>query len=135
MAVNYVSQDQFGILVDDIKYVSATEFHHVSAYNVYRNGKKIGTTDNTSTTNCTYTDNVATAGAYDYQISVVADEEYGLSNTAHIDFVPTAINNASADNTAVSGIYLPNGMKTNKLQPGVNIVRMSDGTTKKVAGK
>ena len=135
VAVNYVSQDQFGILVDDIKYVSATEFHHISAYNVYRNGKKIGTTDNTSTTNCTYTDNVATAGAYDYQISVVADEEYGLSNTVHIDFVPTAINNASADNTAVSGIYLPNGMKTNKLQPGVNIVRMSDGTTKKVAGK
>ena len=32
-------------------------------------------------------------------------------------------------------IYSPNGKKLNKLQKGLNIIRMSNGTTKKVVVK
>ena len=45
----------------------------------------------------------------------------------------TAIDGIEADtNAEVTGIYDVQGRKHNELQPGVNIVRMSDGTTRKI---
>lgn len=45
----------------------------------------------------------------------------------------TAIDGIEADtNAEVTGIYDAQGRKHNELQPGVNIVRMSDGTTRKI---
>ena len=37
--------------------------------------------------------------------------------------------------SAVNGIYTINGMKINTLQKGINIIKMSDGTTRKVVIK
>lgn len=34
--------------------------------------------------------------------------------------------------SAVNGIYTINGMKINTLQKGINIIKMADGTTRKV---
>jgi hypothetical protein len=43
-----------------------------------------------------------------------------------------AINKASTDANAVISIYSPNGTRLDKMQKGVNIVRMSNGVTKKI---
>lgn len=37
--------------------------------------------------------------------------------------------------SAVNGIYTINGMKINTLQKGINIIKMADGTTRKVVIK
>lgn len=47
----------------------------------------------------------------------------------------TGIENVVTGNTAVEGIYNINGMRLNSLQKGLNIIKMSNGTTKKVMVK
>ena len=42
------------------------------------------------------------------------------------------INDAPAAEATVTAIYNLSGVRTDKMSPGVNIVRMSDGTTRKV---
>lgn len=137
VAINYVSQDRFGILVDDIKYVSAMEMYTVKTYNVYRNGEKIGSTNAMATGNRGYSDMRLAQGVYNYQISVVAtdDTEYGRSNTATVNVSTSGIDEVNTGRETVSESYLINGIKTPKMQRGVNIVRMSDGTVKKVVRK
>ena len=44
----------------------------------------------------------------------------------------TSVNAIDTDNAAVEGIYNNLGMKTNRLQHGLNIVKRNDGTTHKV---
>ena len=138
VAVNYISQDKFGILVDDIKYVSATDLYAVKAYNIYRNGTKTGTTGDEATSGCSYSDTGLDAGTYAYQIAVVtADgEEHALSNTATVTLDPTGLDGIDADGgVAVKDSYLVDGMRTEGLQKGLNILRMTDGTVKKVVRK
>ncbi len=50
------------------------------------------------------------------------------------DPIPLAIDEASTEAT-ITNIYGPNGTLRNKLQPGVNIIKMSNGTTRKVMVK
>ena len=137
VAINYVSQDKFGILVDDVKYVSATDVYTVKTYNIYRNGTKIGSTNDMATGNCGYSDMGLSQGVYNYQISVVTsdDTEYGRSNTATVNVGATGIDDVEENGVTVTDSYLVNGVKTQKMQRGLNIVRMSDGTVKKVVRK
>ena len=44
----------------------------------------------------------------------------------------TAVSTIDTDNVSVKGIYNSLGMKTNRMQRGLNIVRWNDGTTHKV---
>lgn len=62
-AIHYVSQDIFGILIDDIHYTKADAVAPINNYEIYRDGKLIGTTegkvasyaDNTVKENTSYT--------------------------------------------------------------------------------
>ena len=56
--------------------------------------------------------------------------------TLNINNVTTGINSVenAADNT-IEAIYNISGQRINEMQKGVNIVRMSDGTTVKVLKK
>ena len=54
-----------------------------------------------------------------------------------VEFDPTGIDevNAMADGSKVKSRYTVNGQATNSLQKGLNIIRFSDGTTRKVMVK
>ena len=52
----------------------------------------------------------------------------------NIDSIPTGIKDVKTDGLKgqeIQGVYDPNGRCLNGLQPGLNIIRMSDGTAKK----
>lgn len=131
VALNYVSQDKFGILMDDVKYVSATDQYAVSGYNVYRDGQKIATTDATS---LSYSDMELQLATYSYQIRAVGSDgtEYMKSNTATCTVSVSGIADIQSSAATVSENYLLGGQKTLRMQPGMNIQRMTDGTVRKV---
>lgn len=54
--------------------------------------------------------------------NIVEDTAAGIADDISID----------ADESTVVGIYSINGMKQNDLKPGINIIKMSDGSTKKI---
>lgn len=79
-AINYVSRDKFGILVDDITYRSADSKYVVEKYNIYRDGEKIGESDATS-----YLDKTALENhTYRYFVTTQAEGEGIPSNAVSI---------------------------------------------------
>ncbi|MBO7660436.1 MAG: hypothetical protein J6S65_02735, partial [Bacteroidaceae bacterium] len=75
-------------------------------------------------------------------ITIPANRAY-LSNvssngvkTLNLDDDPTSINALDAlTNGAYEGIYTVDGVKLNRMEKGVNILKMADGTTRKVVVK
>ena len=63
--------------------------------------------------------------------------EYWKNFQTIVEFAPTGIDevNAMADGSKVKSRYTVNGQATNSLQKGLNIIRFSDGTTRKVMVK
>lgn len=79
-AINYVSQDMFGVMVDDVKYVSATDLHTVAKYNVYRDGVLLGSTADRS-----FSDGSVSIGTtYTYHVTTITDGESARSNAARL---------------------------------------------------
>jgi hypothetical protein len=56
------------------------------------------------------------------------DEDWVSEDGGFID----AINRTSTDEGAIINIHAPNGIRLDKIQKGVNIVRMRNGVTKKI---
>lgn len=117
--------DCYGLL-DDITY--ATTNLKVLSYNVYRDGELIGNTSST-----TYVDNSATTGNHVYQVTTVYEGNLESAPVTHgaptgIDTLPTAENAANA----VVGIYTIDGKKVQTLAKGINIVKMKNGSARKI---
>ena len=131
VAINYISQDAFGILLDDVKYVSATDLYALSGYNVYRDGVKVAANAAASQL---YTDSELQPGTYSYLVSAVDADgtEYLKSNTATCTVTLTSIADTQNAAATVSDNYLSDGVKTKQAQRGMNIQRMTDGTVRKV---
>ncbi len=127
-AINYISFDKFGILVDDVKFVSATDLHSVSGYKVYRDNAEIGETTATD-----FTDAEAKSGkSYKYNVTVVADGvESPKSNTATVDYATSIEGIGMGTEPTVSSTYRYDGVRIPALQKGVNIQRMPDGSVRK----
>lgn len=80
-AIRYVSNDVFGLMIDDISYT--THSMDLIGYNVYRNYEKITATP---VTELVFTDNVADYAEYVYTVTAVYDKgEAYFSNEAIID--------------------------------------------------
>lgn len=107
-AVNYVSHDMFGIMIDDVKFVSKDELYTIAKYNVYRDGQFIGTT-----TEPRYVDTAVTTGnSYTYHVTSITEAESVNSNKvtviagiSGIDGVDTVSGSARA---VVGGILFEN---------------------------
>lgn len=83
-AIQYVSDDIFGLLIDDITYTLSDEAIELEGYNVYRNGDKVNDELIATTT---YTDELADVedGDYSYVVETVYDKgNSGASNIATI---------------------------------------------------
>lgn len=112
--------------IDDVSFTTANL--PIVKYNVYRDGQLIG-----SSTTATFTDNDATSGDHVYQVTVVYEGNresrpvnYGVATG--IDTVTTA---GTAANT-VEGIFTIDGKKVEKTVRGLNIVKLKDGSVRKI---
>lgn len=100
----------------------------LQAYNVYRDGVKIGQSQSAS-----YTDGEALAGSHQYQVTAL----YSLGESASASIVTGGISTGIGAATAVCKAYVVarytvDGRRVNASQRGVVIERLSDGTTRKV---
>lgn len=115
----------FMFALDDIKYNVAN--YTVLHYNVYRDGKLIG-----SPTDTFFTDNEAT-GEHVYQVTVVYE---GNVESKPITYgLTTSINSvySSSDNSLIESIYTLDGRRVSSITKGVYVVKYNDGTIRKVA--
>lgn len=112
--------------IDDVTY--NTSNLKVLKYNIYRDGTLL-----TSTTDTRYVDTSATAGEHVYQVTVVYE---GNLESAPVNAgAPTGIGQLPANTTtgnAIVGIYTVDGKKVSQPVKGINIVKMKDGSAKKI---
>jgi len=121
------------LMVDDFTYAPAATSEAprtLNGYNVYCDGELIGYVPAPETT---YTAPNAGSDAVYTVTAVYAQGESLPSNEASIG--GTAINEVVATMPAEGRIYDIQGRQFSELQPGVNIVRYSDGTTRKILVK
>lgn len=80
VAINYVSEDKFMFMVDDILLGEAAPDNILLGYNVYRNGAKINA-EMLANDAASYRDALSDAGDYDYAVTAIYKEgESCLSN-------------------------------------------------------
>lgn len=99
-ALNYVSDNMFGIMVDDVKFVSATDMHTVSSYNVYRDGAFAA-----SVTEPRYVDSSVVPGtSYTYHVTAVTDGESVKSNKVSITAGSSGIDGIDGTTPVVTAV-------------------------------
>lgn len=127
-AINYVSKDKFGLMIDDVRHMPLQSKYAVSGYNIYRNGQKVATT-----TELSWKDTNHHVGDV-YTVRVVADgNEMPDSNMASV--TGSGIDSIDAD-AADCEYYTTSGVKVAKgmMTPGV-YVRVANGKASKVIVK
>lgn len=121
------------LMIDDFTYAPAATSEAprtLNGYNVYCDGNLIGYVPAPETT---YTAPNAGSSAVYTVTAVYAQGESLPSNEASTG--ATAIDEVTATMPAKARIYDIQGRQLNELQPGVNIVRYSDGTARKILVK
>lgn len=109
-------------MLDDITYTTGDG--EIKGYNVYRDGKKIARVD----ANTTSFNDEAT-GNHQYQVTVV----YNSGESVYSNSVTTGIERMTNEkDLQEKAVYNLNGQKLPAKQRGVNIIKMSDGSTRKV---
>lgn len=123
------------LFVDDFsynRYDGATDGLTFIGYNVYRDGKKINSkllTDNS------FVDATASSGEpHAYKVTAVYDKGESAYSEA-VEVTATGIEGTESDVDREVSRYDVSGRKLGKPSRGVNIIRMSDGTVKKVVAK
>ncbi len=121
------------LMVDDFTYAPATTdepTRTLTGYNVYRDGQLIAFVPAPETS---YSDAMASDDATYYVTAVYEQGESLPSNevSSHL----TAIEEVMTGQPVDARIYDIQGRQHSELQPGVNIVRYSDGTVRKVLVK
>lgn len=119
-AINYISNNKFGLLIDDIRHMPLTSVYDLTSYNIYRNGKKIGSTsqpvwfDSEHTIGDTYTVTVVADGEEMSHSNVASAAESGVTSIVE-DATEAEIFNLSGvrvKGTGItSGVYIVNGKK------------------------
>jgi len=121
------------LMIDDFNYAPATTSEPsrtLTGYNIYRDGELIAFVPAPEVTYTTGNDGSQAT----YTVTAVYAEGESLpSNEASID--ATAITEVMATMPADARIYDLQGRQLTSLQPGVNIVRYSDGAARKILVK
>lgn len=133
-AIRNISSDNPNyIFIDDIKFATTAGVGalKLSGYNIYRDGVKLNDKPVSATA---YTDKQLPVGTYLYQVTAV----YNLGESASASFelaITTGIADVTKDGTTVVARYDISGKKLNAATKGINIIKMSDGTYRKVIRK
>ena len=113
------------LMLDDVTYTKGTG--DVLGYKIYRDGKYL-----TTVTSPYFADD--NNNAHKYQVTVLYNcGESGFSNS--VVNTSTGIDNVTKDNAKIIGVYNLQGNKTQHLSKGVNIIKYSNGTIKKLIVK
>lgn len=127
-ALRCISNNQFMLFIDDVSCVASgfTPFEHLG-YKVYRDG--ICITESPISTIEFNDGNVDDNTEY-YVTAVYNHGESVASKRVKIS--DSGLSTTIDDAAVVKYIYAPDGKRISSLEPGVNVVIMSDGTTRKV---
>lgn len=130
-AIRLKGTQKFMLMLDDITYsLFAASDLQLEGYNVYRNSQKVNAAPVATTS---YTERAA-EGQQSYRVSAV----YTLGEsvpTAPVDLTVTDGIGSIVAPAGVEGRYSIDGRKLQRAEHGVNILRMDDGTTRKVVVK
>lgn len=114
------------IFLDDISYVGLDG--EIDSYNIYIDGEYFTSTTDTSAL-------LEGVSFEDHEVSVstvYTDGSESVPVTITVEAVVTGVVDLNAQGRDIQGIYNTLGQKVNRLQPGVNIIRYTDGTSLKV---
>lgn len=127
-AIRNTSSNSFCIMVDDVTYEAGGG--EIVGYNIYQDGNLISTINNGDATSAT----IDQDDDHSYNVSVIyAEGESSLSNT--VETATTAIETIGRELSTESERYNISGQRITDAQHGINIIRYSDGTTRKVVVK
>ena len=122
------AKQNFLFMIDDVTYTIKNL--KVLKYNIYRDGTLL-----TSTTAPTYVDNSAGTADHLYQVTTVYEGNLeSLPVTVKVDTSGIVTINAQGSN-AVQGFYTIDGKKLQQPIKGINLVKMQDGSVKKIVKK
>ena len=118
------------LLIDDIAYTPLTGKGALtlSGYNIYCDGTLKGTI---SANVNSYTDNSSSEGSHTYQITAVYNLGESSADLAEVNVV-TGIYDISTGRPNAVEYFTLDGKRVSAPQQGINIVRMSDGSVRKV---
>ena len=127
---NVSAQYSSYIFVDDISFRAAKDRGTLSllGYNIYRDGEKLNTTP---VTTASFTDLASVIGNHIYQVTAVYTIGESASTSCEVN-IATGITKTELNDLHVMSVYGVGGMKVGKDSKGVRIMKMSNGTTKKV---
>lgn len=122
------AKQNFLFMIDDVTYT--TKNLKVLKYNIYRDGTLL-----TSTTAPTYVDNSAGTADHLYQVTTVYE--------GNLESMPVTVKGGTSgivtingqDTNAVQGFYTIDGKKLQQPIKGINLVKMQDGSVKKIVKK
>lgn len=119
-------------MIDDVTYNAANgsvEGRELLGYNIYRNGEKL---NDDVVSEASYTDTTTEEGEeYTYTVTAVYDKgESDYSNEVSLTY--SGVSAIDAADAVPVAYYSVDGRRLTEPAVGVNIVRMSDGTSKKI---
>ena len=122
------TEQNYLFMIDDVTYT--TKNLKVLKYNIYRDGTLL-----TSTTAPTYVDNSAGTADHLYQVTTVYE--------GNLESLPVTVNDGTSGivtingqgTNAVQGFYTIDGKKLQQPVKGINLVKMQDGSVKKIFKK
>lgn len=132
-ALRAVSRDGYVLMVDDVNFMPAEHGGtlELEGYNIYRDGVRL---NDTPVTERTYSDTLQDDGSHVYNVTAM----YAMRGESQFsnDAIPTQLSLQGIGTDAalgVEGIYTLSGIRVEgEPSPGIYVVRMTDGSARKV---
>lgn len=122
------AKQNFLFMIDDVTYT--TKNLKVLKYNIYRDGTLL-----TSTTAPTYVDNSAGTADHLYQVTTVYEGNLESLPVTVKDGTSGIVSINAQGTNAIQGFYTIDGKKLQQPVKGINLVKMQDGSVKKIVKK
>ena len=133
-AIHVTSQWSTALLIDDVTYspakgsaAKAPALNQIEGYNVYEDSMMVNTAVVPDTTYTLPVDRLVGV----FQVSTIyTNGESALSNA--FDLALTGVNSVTTREATVKEVYDVSGKRLSGLRQGINVVRMSDGSWRKI---
>ena len=131
---NIPSDYPYYLFIDDITFAAASGRGALalSGYNVYRNGERL---NEEPITGRDFTDETPGDGSYVYQVTAIYNTGESVPETCEITVISGINGPSGITGAGIEAIYDLSGRLRNGLRPGINLLKMTDGTTRKVLVK
>lgn len=131
-ALRCVSRDQYILFIDDIYYRRAEKKLTLMGYQVYRDGTCVTSSPVTDTR---YTDKGVSQGRHSYTVTTVYDAGESAPSPEAIVDVATSVDHVASAASSPAAYFNTAGQRISDSASGLVIVKMADGTVRKVVKK